>query len=263
MMAAPAAISAANTREYLVYQLIDMIDRGEYSPTGRLPSQRRLAEYFGVSRNSIIAALDVLTEHRLITRSKGRGGGTVVLGADPNRVPVAHGPGFVATSKMQRKPGVVVSVPQLLQEQGFLAATRVISVVVCEAEAEIADKLGVPQGSKVAQICRVRLANGEPLSYEQAYLPCANFPKIEDMDFRRSLYEILVSEYHVHIKSTTERIEVIGASRQAAQLLGIKQGSPVFFITRWTVDAQGAGVEFSRDIFRVDRTQLFVHSTGT
>jgi GntR family transcriptional regulator len=139
----------------------------------------------------------------------------------------------------------------------------VLSVTVRPADEEISEKLGLPQKAEVVEVCRIRLSNGEPLSHEQAYLPLSRLSGIENVDFKRSIYEILRTDYAIEPQSTTERIEVVGASRENAGLLDVKSGSPLFFITRWTVDTKGEGVEFSRDFFRVDRTQLYVHSTRT
>jgi GntR family transcriptional regulator len=161
---------------------------------------------------------------------------------------------------MERHPGISVPVPQLLREQGFKSGTRVSSVQVITPDPEISERLGLSQNEEVVELCRVRLADGEPLSFEQAYLSTIRFPGLADLDLHHSLLEILRNEYGVEAYSTSERIEMIGASRQHARMLGIRTGEPIFFITRWTADCEGRGVEFSRDYFRADRTQLFVHS---
>ena len=45
-----------NRTERLAIELVKRLRSGIYSD-GRLPSQRRLAEYFGVSRNTVVNAL--------------------------------------------------------------------------------------------------------------------------------------------------------------------------------------------------------------
>jgi GntR family transcriptional repressor for pyruvate dehydrogenase complex len=52
---------------------------GVYRPGDRLPTERELAERLGVGRTSIRAALHALAEEGLITTTRGRAGGTVVL----------------------------------------------------------------------------------------------------------------------------------------------------------------------------------------
>ncbi|MCY3878643.1 MAG: FadR/GntR family transcriptional regulator [Rhodobacteraceae bacterium] len=49
------------------------IDQGELKPRDRLPSERSLAEQFGVSRDTVRRALAQLTEEKLITAQRGSG----------------------------------------------------------------------------------------------------------------------------------------------------------------------------------------------
>jgi len=54
----------------------------------------------------------------------------------------------------------------------------------------------------------------------------------------------------------------VNATPEEATLLGIKQRSALLLITRITYDQQGNPFEFSRDLFRGDRTRLAVTVQG-
>jgi GntR family transcriptional regulator len=254
-------MQVGRTSERVIHELINMITRGEYSPSGRLPAQRDLARRFGVSRATVSSALSVLSSQGLVERRAGRTGGTLVSGADPSQAPVVRMPGLVIAAKMERQPGQSIPVPELMREQGFMCGTRVLDSGIAAADAETAEKLGLGHGEEVVFMDRVRLANGEPLSFEQAYIPAKRFRRILELDLTQSLLETLRTEFGVRIRTTSERIEVLGANRERATWLQIPLGAPIFSITRWTSDVNGDGVEFSRDFFRTDRTQLFVQST--
>ena len=59
---------------YQVYHsLLERIRATEFSPGDALPSERRLADEYGVSRITIISALDLLEQENLIERQHGRG----------------------------------------------------------------------------------------------------------------------------------------------------------------------------------------------
>src|ERR1700746_1021032 len=63
---------------FQVYQsLLERIQRGEFPPGSFLPPERRLTEDYGVSRITIIKALDGLVKEHYVKRQQGRG--TVVL----------------------------------------------------------------------------------------------------------------------------------------------------------------------------------------
>ena len=62
--------------------------------------------------------------------------------------------------------------------------------------------------------------------------------------------------------TATETMEVVGAAPLEASILGIEAGSPLLSITRTTHDAAGRAFEFSRDLFRSDRTRISVRVQG-
>jgi GntR family transcriptional regulator of arabinose operon len=63
---------------FQVYKsLLDRIVRGEFAPGSFLPPERQLTEDYGVSRITIIKALDGLAKERYVKRQQGRG--TIVL----------------------------------------------------------------------------------------------------------------------------------------------------------------------------------------
>jgi DNA-binding FadR family transcriptional regulator len=53
--------------------LPEAIDDGRFGPSGRLPSERRLAETFAVSRATIVSAFNVLRGQGLIESRRGSG----------------------------------------------------------------------------------------------------------------------------------------------------------------------------------------------
>jgi GntR family transcriptional regulator len=59
-----------------------------------------------------------------------------------------------------------------------------------------------------------------------------------------------------------ERIEAVSATPDEASLLGIKPQAALLLITRVTYDQHGKPCEFSRDLFRGDRTRLAVTVQG-
>ena len=62
----------------IVRYIAERISRGDWIEGDRLPSQRRLAEQFGVNRSTIVTAMEELTAYGILT--SGHGGGTRVSG---------------------------------------------------------------------------------------------------------------------------------------------------------------------------------------
>ena len=114
----------------------------------------------------------------------------------------------------------------------------------------------------VVEIQRVRLADGSPISLELAQFPAEAFPGLLEQQLGGSIYEILESDYGLVTSRADERIEAVNATPEEASLLGVKPKSALLLITRVTYDQHDTPCEFSRDLFRGDRTRLAVTVQG-
>ncbi|QGY40216.1 FCD domain-containing protein [Pseudodesulfovibrio cashew] len=66
-------IARKNIYEDIVIQIRGMIDRGELAPGDKLPPERRLAEMFSVSRNTVREAIRTLAEKNVLESRQGAG----------------------------------------------------------------------------------------------------------------------------------------------------------------------------------------------
>ncbi len=107
---------------------------------------------------------------------------------------------------------------------------------------------------------RIRLADGSPFSLEHAKLPARRFPGLLELPLGGSVYELIEEHFGARPTEAVERIEVAAASAAEAAILDIEPGAPLMAITRTTTDPDGEPIEFSRDLFRADRTRIVVHT---
>jgi GntR family transcriptional regulator len=224
----------------------DRITAGQYPPGHRLGGERELASELGVSRAVLRHALAILADGGLLRRVPGRGGGT-----------------FVAKGKIERDLSQIVGVPALLRSQGVVAGTRVLSARLIEPDDPTAAALHTRPGDLVVDLVRIRLADGSPFSLEHARLPARRFPGLLEMPLGGSVYELIQEQFAVIPDRATERIEVVLASAEEAAILDIEPGAPLLAISRTASDIDGEPFEFSRDLFRADRTRIVVHTDGS
>jgi GntR family transcriptional regulator len=224
-------------------RILDEVAGGALLPGERLGAERDMSERYGVSRSTLRAALDSLESVGAVRRVPGRSGGT-----------------FVAERKVERDLTSLTGLPSYLRRQGFESGARVLSTTTGEADAETAAALAIPLGSVVFEVIRVRLADGEPISYERARFPAAQFPGLLDHPLGGSLYALLESVYGLVPGESEERIEVVSATAGAARVLGVRRSAPVVSIARVTVDSQGRPFELSHDLFRADRVRIVVRA---
>ena len=215
------------------------------NPGAKLGSERELAERYGTSRTSLRQVLAALEEAGLVHRVIGRAGGI-----------------FISHGQVQRNLSDVVGVPAFLASQGYAAGSRVLSTKIGAADQTTRHALQIGPGDYVVDITRVRLADGSPISLEHAQLPADRFPGLLEQQLGGSLYELLESHYGLVNGQAMERIEAVNATDEEASLLGIEPQSALLLITRVTHDQHGTPYEFSRDLFRGDRTALAVTAQG-
>jgi GntR family transcriptional regulator len=237
--------TAKSGAEAVRRQILDEIRDGTLRPGQRLGSERLLSERFGVSRSTLRLALDALERSDTIRRLPGRGGGT-----------------FVHQSKIERDLSTLAGLPEYLRKAGFVAGSRVISASLRAANGVAAEQLEIDEGTAVYDFLRVRLASGEPISLEHAMLPAARFPNLLEQPLGGSLFNVLLEEYQLAVAGAVERIEVVRAAREEAELLGVDTGAPLLSVERVAREEGGTPYEFSVDLFRSDRTRIVTQSTG-
>lgn len=225
--------------------LLDRISSGALQPGQKLGAERDLSLEFEVSRSSLRQALASLEADGTIRRIPGRGGGT-----------------FVSGGKVVRDLSRIVGVPALLRDQGFIAGTKVLSASVVVANGPTSKALRIPAAGFVCDITRIRLADGSPISLENARFSAERFPGLLELPLGGSLYELLQSEYGVEPVEAEERIEVVFSTEDEGLILGVATGSPLLSITRTSFDSGGMPLEHSHDLFRADRTRITVRTKG-
>jgi GntR family transcriptional regulator len=225
-------------------RLAEAIGEGGLTPGERLPPERQLAEWAGVSRMTLRQALGTLERRGLVTRSRGRRGGT-----------------FVAEPKIERDMTTLAGLTQQLRRQGHRAGARLLSKREGPSGRRTAEALGLRLGEPVYEVVRLRLSDDAPLAIERSLFPAHRFPLLLDCPLEGSLYELLEERYGEPPRRAVERLEPLVADSSEAELLRVKTGAPLLLVERTAYNAAETPVEYARDLFRGDRTRVLVEST--
>src|SRR4029450_11132124 len=128
-------------------------------PGALLPSERLLAERYGVARATVTQAVEGLVSRGLVYR--------------------VHGSGtFVAEPKF-RQPLTLTSFTEDMRARGMTPGSVVRSQAVVPASEVVARHLALVPGSPVVHLERVRTADGEPMALERTHLPASRLPGLE------------------------------------------------------------------------------------
>lgn len=219
-----------------VYTVLDGLGEG-----AALPTERELAERFGVARMTVRQAI---RELRLEGRVQRRGRSTVVAG--PKLV----------------QPLTLASYTEGVRQQGLQPGRRLITFEQLAADAALAGKLHIVPGAGVLHLERLLLADDERVGIESTYLPVDRFPTLmDDFDPGTSLYAYLRASGVVFAEAD-ERIETVLASPREVLLIGTSPALPMLLLNRVTRDPAGVPVECVRSLYRGDRFSFTARLTA-
>lgn len=238
----PNIISRANKLP-LHHQLYDLlrgkIRSGEWKEGQMIPTEPELIIEYGVSRIVIRQVLNRLVNEGLIFRQQGRGS-------------------FVAERRLEEGLSRIISFTEDMRQRGLTPKTRILFSGLVPAPEDIAKHLGIKASDELARLERLRLANDEPMSIEEAYLVHRYFPGVLNENYALSpLRETLRQKYGVHITRARQMIRAVQATAEQARLLTTKGKSPLLLIERVSFSEQDQPVEFLRIYYRGDRYSLY------
>ncbi|MCK0115948.1 GntR family transcriptional regulator [Isoptericola sp. CG 20/1183] len=202
-------------------------------PHDPLPSERKLMATYEVSRMTVRQALRLLADDGLVYRVQGSGT-------------------FVADPTMITKSLTLTSFTEDITARGMLPGSRSQEVERIEAEAEVAQDLGLSPGAPVVHVQRVRTADGSPMCIEDVWVPADLLPPDFGTQSVASLYATFESLGQVpDVAEQTIRATVVDSAQAA--LLDVAPHSPAFVVSRVTYTADARPIERGRSVYRADR----------
>jgi GntR family transcriptional regulator len=223
-----AGSKGARLRTYLLGLIDDQL-----KPHDQLPTERELAESFGVTRLTVRRALDQLGYEGRVYRTQGAGT-------------------FVSEPRIA-KSVELTSFTQDMRARGLVPGSRDTKVEEIAAGAEIGARLALSPRDRVAHIARVRTADGEPMCIEHTYIPARLAPRLAERAIEGSLYQLLTETYHLKIEKAEQSIHATVLDPPLAALLGVPEFSPAFKVLRVAYDARNQRIEYAESVYRADR----------
>ncbi|MCJ7780090.1 MAG: GntR family transcriptional regulator [Acidimicrobiia bacterium] len=212
--------------DYLAGQIHD----GDLPTGSRVPSERELAEELGVSRTTARLAVDQLVRTGMVYREQGRGT-------------------FVAEPHMRGVQGFQ-SFSQDVRARGSKPGSRVIRFGLIPPDSDVQAKLRIGADDLALELVRLRTADGEPIAFQESYLPRDLVPGLEDDDMTdRSLFTVLRERYFVYPAWTEAEVKATFASAEVCQLLGISDDQPVLVVDGLTFTDSFTVVEAVRTTY--------------
>lgn len=212
--------------------ILQSLEGGEWRPGEVIPSENDLAARFGVSQGTVRKAVDELAAENLLLRRQGKG--TYVASHNDPRA-------FFRFLRLQSIGGEVEqshSVP--------LECWR------AKAGQEAARVLGMRLAEPIIIVRRLLQFSDKPVVVDEIYLPGDAFAGLTlDMlrEWQGSLYSLFETRFGVRMVRAEERLRAVAADRASAELLGVREGSPLLSVERVSFSYGGRPMEWRRGLY--------------
>jgi len=206
------------------------LTNGLWHAGDELPSETELAAHFNVARRTVRKALSIVERQGLIAKGKGRR--TRYRG---KVIDWSH--------------DMAAGLPGAARRAGMRVSTRVLRLSEIRSGLSDARALGLPLGTPVGELWRLRLLDGKPMVQQRSVLPVDIMARIAPADLgRHSLYELISRADHAGLLFVTQ--EHFAPSQATAEEAGfgiVDAGLPALRVTR-IVREQDRAVEYSNSI---------------
>lgn len=220
---------------YIADEIRYRIETGEYKPHDKIPSERKLCEFFHAQRKTIRLALKLLLDEGWIY-CKERSGY------------------FVAEPRIMETLDVVSSMSGRIETIGKKTHRKVLYLREIESNKKLLKKMNVPIGTKLYEFERVRYLEDEAISLETAYFESYQFPGLLEKDLENnSLFSILEKDYGVKFTQGEQEILVVYANKNESLYLGVKEHSPLVLRRGLLYTQDGQYKSFHESVMRMNR----------
>lgn len=223
------------------------IASGEYEVGHYLPSEKELANRFGVSLITVRSAMASLIDKGLVERHRGKG--TIVAQ-----------PSVRAVWELGWLSDLITSV--------LASHLDVVRMGNAKTPAWAARRLGLRPGAHAHHMRTVRRAiqrSNEPFMTTDLYHPVEIGAALERVDFQTSggqsqlVVMTLEKKCGITISSVRQTMSAESADRDAQKLLGVAPGTALLVVTRDYFSVEGRVVQTGRSRYRTDNYEYVLN----
>lgn len=180
--------------------IMQRIANGEF--THKLPTEAALMAHYGVSRNTIRRAIDVVYQRGFLRRIQGSG-------YYVNELPTQS----KAIINLSTGPRTT------MHSTEFHLTSKVVSFEKMRADEEIAARMRIPVGEPLYHILRLRYLEDELYCLEDAYYLIKMVPVLTRQAISHSIFDFIAENYDIHTSSSENFIGMTQLNEDQAKLL--------------------------------------------
>lgn len=207
---------------------------GTFADGARLPTEKELSDEFSISRITAKRSLDELAAEGLVERRRGKG---------------TH-----VTYRYRQQP-VHAPLTGMLQEIESMALSSRAVLIDCEMlqpPRAIREEFGLEEGDTLLYLTRIRQRDGLSFGYYKSWTHGVKKPRNPKI-FEKTPRLKYFRENGLEITHVKQTIRAVGAAPDAAEALGVEEGSPLLSLRRRSYNQVGDGEHL------MDYLEVFYH----
>jgi GntR family transcriptional regulator len=225
----------------LARALSQRIERGDWPPGQKMPTEIQLSKEYQVSRSTVRQALTALERDRFVSREQGRGT-------------------FALTSRrlLMNDLSLPAGLAHRSRSQGIDLRGKMLSARrTADVPPSVRMRLALGDGDEVLEHQRLMFLDGAPAALTTSWVPARLVPGMESGDLvDGSISQTLTARYHLRLSRYENQLEVTMCSPEQARLLDTPLDDPLILLTALCVTEDGVAVEDSQTYWRADRVRL-------
>ena len=192
----------------------------------RMPSERQLAEDFGVQRDTVRCALEILLKKGVLVKRPRRGY-------------------YVAPKRIELNLNNFSAIKKEIESIGRDHRSILLSYEMISMGSKLSEMTRLPEGTMCYQMVRIRYDKESPISLERSCLIAEHVPGLSKEDLEhRSLASILRQDHGITLVRADQRITQVSAGDMEAELLRVDRGEPLIRYEGLIHDRRGRLIEF-------------------
>ncbi|WP_163527671.1 GntR family transcriptional regulator [Halobacillus ihumii] len=198
-----------------------------------IPSEKKLAEKYQVSRVTIRQSIQQLVNEDILY--KVRGSGT-----------------YVKNQKIEHDIYRLQSFTEEMTHLNQTPTNQVLDFHMQEPSDQVRETLELNQGEKVFFIRRLRCVDDEPMILEETYMPVSLFPDLSVEVMTRSKYEYVENKGYI-IKERQGEILPLSPNEELKRILLLEGDASILTMNLWAYLDDDTIFEYTRLYFRSEK----------
>lgn len=208
----------------------------EFRPGQKIPSERVLAERFGVARMTLRHALE-----------------TFILEGKLERRP---GSGTYISNQCYSLSARCRSFSSEMKSLGLEPSNRVLASKIVSADKVSCGKLRIPLNSKVLKFSRLRFGNEISMAYQTTIIPISYIGNIENHELEGSLEDVLQNKFGIAIITSQTEISGDFSNQKIAKLLEITATTPCLVKETIDIDRRSRNIMWNKSWYNAEKFKL-------